>query len=290
MEPIENPFDPFFKELAHFIETLQLYQIGYDRVEGFSDEEIQAIEDQQAAAFPAVYRSYLSVFGKSRLFFFFDGNSLIWEETDYRDKLVEEILTELDLPKDTPPMDRPWCPIGQQRMEGYVTFLLLDESDNPPLRFLNRDPSEPFSTNNETLPKVLSNCLLVAMLNKPSSIAFMVSSKDLEANPNVVQDRWRAWSEGYQAIKKRVEDKLDTVDADTRGLYESFLTYDGRLEHERKMEELRSSPPPRPKKAKEPKLPLTERYPWLEIARQVLVIILAALMGLIFLGKLLGIG
>ncbi|MEO1715083.1 MAG: SMI1/KNR4 family protein, partial [Bacteroidota bacterium] len=290
MSTTPNPFDPFYAELAHFIETLQLLQIGYDRVQGFSEEEIQAIESKQSIAFPLSYRSYLRFFGKSRLFFFFDGNSLIWDQTDERNRLVEEILAELGLSKDTSPLDRPWCSIGQQRMEDYVTFLLLDESDNPPLRFLNRDPNEPFSTNGDTLPKVLSNCLLVAMLNKPSSIAFAVSAKDLEENPNVVQDRWKAWSEGYQAIKKRIEDRMQAADEDTRRLYEAFLTYDGRLEHERKMEKRRSSLPPRPQKAKEPKLPLKERYPWLEIARQVLVIILAALMGLIFLGKLLGIG
>lgn len=290
MRSTSNPFDPFYAELVHFIETLQLLQIGYDQVEGFSEEELQAIESKQSAAFPLSYRSYLRFFGKSRLFFFFDGNSLIWDQTDERNGLVEEILSELELPADSPPLDRPWCPIGQQRMEDYVTFLLLDESDNPPLRFLHRDPNEPFSTNGETLPQVLANGLLVAMLNKPSSIAFTVSTKDLEENPNVVQDRWKAWSEGYQAIKQRIAERQESADEDTRRLYEAFLTYDGRLEHERKMEKLRSSPPPRPPKVKAPQLPLKERYPWLEVVRQVIAIILAVLLGLLFLGRLLGIG
>ncbi len=290
MSKTQNPFDPFYAELAHFIETLQLLQIGYDRVEGFSEEEIQSIESKQSATFPLSYRSYLRFFGKSRLFFFFDGNNLIWDKTDDRKVLIEEILTELGLPKDTSPLDRPWCSIGQQRMEDYVTFILLDESDNPPLRFLNRDPNEPFSTNGETLPKVLANCLLVAMLNKPSSIVFTVSTKDLEENPKVVQDRWKAWSEGYQAIKQRIAERQESADEDTRRLYEAFLSYDGRLEHERKMEKLRSSSPPKPQKAKEPKLLLKERYPWLEVVRQVIAIILAVLLGLLFLGRLLGIG
>lgn len=213
---MNNIYEEFFSTLKDYLVLL-----GIDKekgIDGCSDHEIESIEARKGDL-PLAYREYLKSMGKHFLFEFMDAEDMSFDDLDYIEEFGREVFEENSFAPDKPYM------VISERRNDYITFIYLDEGDNPKTYIMSEFWDEEEGDNIQERTSSFTDLILVFF--QQSLIYFTASFHfvdEHEKDKNIVKKRYLNWFKNLRTIA----DKIDRNTSDNtliKDLNNRFLEY-----------------------------------------------------------------
>ena len=215
---MKNLYQEFFQLFREYLSDL-----GVDsenkRFLSCSPEEIQSLEEK-IGPLPTAYVEYLKSIGNSRLFMTMDAESMAFKYFDHNQSYGETVFAKNNFePK------RPYLVISERRYD-YMTFLYLDEGDNPKTWIMSEswdqeNDGDNLQIRSNSFTELITYFFGNAVLNSNPSYGF---NREEESTQELIHEKHQNWLRMLKSIKERIDSNKSTNEL-VKTLNNEFLDF-----------------------------------------------------------------
>ncbi len=196
---MNNIYKDFFTTLNEYLITLEIDK-KHKGIEGCSTQEIESIEKRKGNL-PIAYKEYLKSIGKKFLFEFMDAEDMAFDDLDYIEQFGKGIFETNKLK-----MERPFMVISERRND-YITFIYLDEGDNPKTWIMSEywdeeEKGENLEIRTDSFTDLILSFFQQSLINFPFTFNW-VTEED-KKDKDVVKKRYMNWFRNLQSIEEKI--------------------------------------------------------------------------------------
>lgn len=197
---MNNMYKEFFELLREHLLQLEIDK-KHHGVERCSIEEVRQLEEK-TGKLPLAYKEYLLSMGRTYLFEFMDAECMSFLDLDYAQEFGKEVFEKNKLR-----IERTHLVISERRNE-YITFIYLDEGDNPETwimsEYWGEGKGENLASRTKTFTELITVFFQRALRNFPYTFNW-VTEEEKKKDEDIVEKRYMNWFRNLNTVAKRIE-------------------------------------------------------------------------------------
>jgi len=200
-----NIYHDFFQTLKKYLEILEIDK-KHNGIYPCTNEEVKYLK-LKYKNIPLAYEEYLMSIGKQFLFEFMNAENMSYDGLEYADEFSKEVFEDNNVN-----INRQILVISERRND-YVSFIYLDENDNPPIWIISHYVNEEDREKNLAKRKNKFTDLFLSFFNDtlndfPATFSF-VTENEINENENIVRDRYMNWFRNLLEVKKTIDNATE---------------------------------------------------------------------------------